>query len=248
MRAPEELGEAEVRQFLLYLREERRLSVGRYLQYLASLRFLFTVTLRRPEVMATIPWPKDRRKRPEVLTRHEVSRLLASAPSPYWCAFLTTAYGSGLRMMEVARLRAQDIDGTSGLIRVVCGKGAKSREVMLDPNLHQQLRAHWRAHELPGPWLFPARAPRGGWVDRPVNRRKPSMAFREAAVRAGITRYVTLRSLRTAFATHLLEDGVDVFTLQQVLGHADLDTTRRYAVVRTDRIRATPSPLSKLPK
>lgn len=247
MRAPDKMGENEVREFLLGLRE-RDLSVGRYLQYLGALKFLYGTTLRRPEVTAGIPWPKMRRRRPNVMTRDEVARVLAGARTAYWRAFLTTAYGAGLRRMEVAALRAEDIDSKGGLVRVVSGKGDRPREVMLDPELLAVLREHWKVHHLAGPWLFPEREG-GGWADRPVALDKASAAFRDAAAAAKLTRRgVSLRSLRTAFATHLLEDGVDVFTLQQLLGHERLETTGRYARVRTDRIRATPSPLSKLPK
>lgn len=245
MRPPEAMGEAEVRSFLLHLAVERKVAVGTYLPYLGALKFLYGVTLGRPEVVEGIPWPKMRRRRPDVLTRPEVAAVLDAAPTPYWRAFFTTAYGAGLRRMEVAALRAQDLDARSGLIRVACGKGGKAREVMLDPDLLATLRQHWREHRLPGPWLFPARGP-SGWADHPVHLGQASAAFRQALLAAGIGRRVTLHGLRHAFATHLLEDGVDLYTLQQLLGHDRLETTTRYTQVRTDRIRATPSPLSKL--
>lgn len=151
----------------------------------------------------------------------------------------------GLRRMEVAALRAADIDSASGLIRVAHGKGDKARAVMLDPELLATLRQHWREHRLPGPWLFPARSGRS-WADHPVNLSQASRTFQDIVREVGIGRRVTLHSLRHAFATHLLEDGVGLYTLQQLLGHDSLETTRRYTQVRTDRIRATPSPLSKL--
>lgn len=245
-RPPEQLGQAEVWEFLLHQREVRNVSVGRYLVFLGALRYLFTVTLQRPDVMAGIPWPKMHRRRPEVMTRGEVARVLDAARTPFWRTYLTTAYAAGLRRMEVARLRTGDIDRHAGLIRVVAGKGDKARDVMLDPALLERLREHWRREGLTGTLLFPARNRYGGWADHPVDLRLASAAFREAADQAALTRHMTLRSLRTAFATHLLEDGVDVFTLQRLLGHEHLETTARYAVVRTDRIRATPSPLSKL--
>ena len=189
------------------------------------------------------------RKRPDILTREEVTRVLDAASSPFWRMYLTTAYAAGLRRMEVAALRAEHIDGAAGLLRVAHGKGDKKREVMLDPELYRQLREHWRTHALPGPWLFPARSRSGGWADHPVDLGQASASFRAAADAAGIRRCrVTLHSLRSAFATHLFEDDVDIFTIQQLLGHERLETTGRYAVVRTDRIRETPSPLSKLPK
>lgn len=244
MRPPEQLGEREVRKFLLDL-TRRNISVGRYLQYLGALKFLYGVTLRRPEVVAGIPWPRAKHRRLDVLTRDEVSRLVDAAPSPYWRAFFTTAYATGLRRMEVAALRAPDIDARSGLIRVQHGKGDKPREVMLDPTLLTTLRAHWRSQRLTGPWLFPARS-RSGWTDHPVDLGQASAAFKAALATARIGRPVTLHGLRHAFATHLLEDGVDLYTLQRLLGHDRIETTTRYTQVRTDRIRATPSPLAKL--
>jgi site-specific recombinase XerD len=152
-----------------------------------------------------------------------------------------------MRREELARLRAGDIDSRAGLIRVQRGKGGKSRAVMLDPGLLTTLRAHWRLHRLPGPWLFPAQA-HGAWRDHPVDLAVASAAFRQAADAAGIQQRVTLHGLRHAFATHLLEDGVDLLTIQRLLGHADLKTTAIYAQVRTDRIRATKSPLANLPQ
>ena len=246
MRSPEQLGENEVRHFLLHLRQ-RNLSVGYYLQFLGALQFLFAVTLQRPDVTHNIPWPKMRAPRRDVMTTDEVARLLHAARTPFWRVFLTTAYAAGLRRMEVAAIRAPDIDRAAGLLRVPHGKGDKARDVMLDPELYLQLREHWRTQQLPGPWLFPARAG-NRWADHPVGLGLASAAFRDAADTAKLTRHMTLRSLRAAFATHLLEDGIDVFTLQQLLGHERLETTSQYARVRTDRIRATPSPLSKLPK
>ena len=249
MRPPEELGEEDVRAFLLYLIEVRKVSVGRYLQFLGALKFMFTVTLGRPEVTARIPWPRRARSRPNALTLDEVARVLAAARTPFWRVFLMTAYATGLRRMEVAALRAQDIDSRSGLLRVAHGKGSKAREVMLDPELLIALREHWRIHALPGPWLFPAQTRFGGWADRPVALHRASAAMRDARIRAKIARPATLHWLRHSFATHLLEDGTtNIIVLQRLLGHDRIESTQGYTHVRTDQIRATPSPLSKLPR
>lgn len=239
------VGEEDVRAFLLWLVRERKLSVGAYLPHLGALRFLFTVTLKRPQVVAGIPWPKMRRQRPDALTRDEVRRVIEAAP-PFWRAFFATAYAAGLRRMEVANLRAEHIDAKTGLLRVVAGKGGKNREVMLDPTLLAALRRHWRVCALPGPWLFPARGQRGGWQDHPVNLGQASKAFMQAREAATIARKVTLHGLRHAFATHLLEDGVDLVTLQVLLGHDRIETTSRYTQIRTDRIVNTRSPLRRL--
>jgi|APSaa5957512622_1039677.scaffolds.fasta_scaffold81564_1 integrase/recombinase XerD len=241
MRSPTELGEEEVRQFMLYIVDEKKLSVGRQLQYVGALKFLYGVTLRRPEVTAGLPWPKRTWREPNAPTREEVARILDAVKDPFWRVFCTTAYASGLRRMEVAHLRAEHIDSCSGLICVVNGKGNKRRKVRLEPQMLTMLRDHWRYQRLPGPWLFPS--PFG---QRPISLSAASRAFRRAAIRAGLGSY-KLHNLRHAFATHLLEEGVDLVTLQVLLGHSRIKTTARYTKIRTDRIRATPALLSKLP-
>lgn len=246
MVAPDLMGEEHVRSFLLFLVETRRVAVGTRLVYLGALKFLFGVTLGRPEVVASIPWPRRKRAAPVTLTRPEVVRVLDAARSPFWKAFLTTAYATGLRRFELLALRASDIDAAAGLVRVAAGKGGKARVVMLDPELLLTLRRHWADHRIPGPWLFPAPVRGGGWASHSADVRTASAAFTEARVAANISRHVTLHGLRHSFATHLLEDGVDLRTIQCLLGHEDIETTTVYTEVRTDRIRATPSPLAKL--
>jgi integrase len=245
MRPPQEMGEKEVREFVLYLTEERRLSVGTRLAYLGAVKFLYGVTLGRPEVTAGIPWPKARRRNPVVPTRDEISRLLRATRDRYWWTFFLTAYGAGLRRMEIAALRAENIDSRSGLIHVETAKGDKPRSVMLDPLLLAVFREHWREHRLPGPFLFPARRAHG-WHDHPITQGTASRAFRRAADRARLERHLTLHGLRHAFATHLLEEGVGLTTLRVLLGHSEIETTSQYTEVRTDHIRATPSLLCKL--
>jgi len=169
MRSPEDMGEAEVRQFMLHITEERRLAVGSRLQYLGAIKFLYGVTLGRPEVVESIPWPRRKRRDPVVPTRQEVERLLDATTSLYWRAFFLTAYAAGLRRMEVVALRAQDIDSHTGLIRVEHGKGDEARQVRLDPSLLDVLRTHWKHHGLARPWLFPAPT-RTGWRNRPISR------------------------------------------------------------------------------
>ena len=247
MRSPEELGEAEVRQHLLHLATERKLAVGTRLVYHGAIKFLFAVTLTRPEVVANVPWPRRKRRPPVVPTRDEVRQLLATAKaaSPYWHAFLLTAYAAGLRRMEVVALRAEDIDSRAGLLRVRCGKGDKPRQVMLDPELLTALRAHYKQQGLPGPWLFPAPGS-GGWSDRPISRSAATAAFRRLARQAGLREGLTLHKLRHAFATHLLDERLDLVTLQHLLGHCRIETTAQYCEVSTRRLQAVPSLLEKL--
>ena len=178
MRPPAEMGEAEVRKFMLHLTQDRRLAVGTRLQYLGAIKFLYRVTLERPEEVGAIPWPRRKRRDPIVPTREEVERLLdATTSNPYWRAFFLTAYASGLRRMEVVALRAEHIDSRSGLIRVEHGKGDKARQVRLDPHLLGALRDHWRQRRLPGPWLIDG-AHGGGQDDQRAqyfqNHQRPS--------------------------------------------------------------------------
>jgi len=169
----------------------------------------------------------------------------AKAMAPYWYAFFLTAYAAGLRRMEVIALRAEHIDSGVGLIRVEHGKGDQSRQVMLDPELLIALREHWRTRHLPGPWLFPS-PQRDGWADRPITPGAATAAFDRVAKKAGVRPALSLHKLRHAFATHLLEEQLDLVTLQQLLGHRRIETTAQYCEVTTDRIRSVPSLLKKL--
>ncbi len=246
MRPPQHMGENEIRQYMLHLTDERKLSVGCRLQYLGAIKFLYKVTLKRPEEVEAIPWPRRKRRDPIVPTRGEVQKLLDITTDLFWRSFFLTAYAAGLRRMEVVALRAEHIDSQAGLIRVEHGKGDKARQVRLDPQLLTALRGHWRHHHLPGPWLFPAPDRRAGWRDQPITRSAASAAFRRYADAAGLRKTLHLHSLRHAYATHLLEDGVDLRKLQVLLGHRRIETTAQYTRVRTDSIRATPTLLGKL--
>jgi site-specific recombinase XerD len=246
-RPPGRMGEEEVRRYVLHLVEERKLAPSTVLVYVAALKFLYGVTLRRPEAAAWVPYPKQRRPRPEVPTAQEVVRILEATESLRFRTLFQAAYGAGLRGMEACSIRFEDIDGAGGLLHVPDGKGGRRRVTVLGPGLLRAMRAYWRAQRPPGPWLFPVRGPGGvGWGDRPVSRGRATEVFTEAVQRAGIGRHVTLHGLRHGFATHLLEAGVDVRTIQVMLGHLRLETTARYAHVATGLIRRAPSPLDLL--
>lgn len=244
-RSPHDLGSVEVREYLRFLLEERKLSSGRYRQHLAALRFLFGVTLGRPQVTDGIPWPRGCPRKTLVLSRQAVARVIDAAPSPFWRVFFTTAYATGLRRMEVAALAVGDIEADAGLVHVRNGKGGKPRSVMLDPGLLQILRQHWRTHRSPH-WLFPGPMHGDRWSTEPVKATSASRAFAQAAQAAKLPTRATLHDLRHAFATHLLERGADLATIQQLLGHSCIQSTSFYLHIRTDRIRATPSPFAKL--
>lgn len=244
---PARLGRAEVRSFLLHKKRAEGIADSTYVVYLAALKFLYGVTLRRPEVCDGIPYPRTKRKTPEVPTQEEVARILDATTSLYYRTLFTTAYAAGLRGGEVCHLRVEDIDSAAGVLHVRHTKGGRPRRVMLGDRLLTALRSYWKGVRPPGPWIFPSRVGRREeWPDRPVTRHQASALFRKARRAAGIARPVTLHGLRHAFATHLLEAGVDLHTIRVLLGHRHVETTTRYMEVRTDLIRRTPSPLDLL--
>ena len=212
----------------------------------SALRFLFTVTLDRPDLSRRFVLMRHPRKLPDVLSVEEVGRLLEAAPGPKHKAALGAAYGAGLRVSEVAALKVDDIDSTRMLIRVEQGKGRRDRNAMLSPQLLELLRLWWREGKrrgvmLPHGWLFPGRN-----ALEPISTRQLNRAGHEAAETAGIRKRVSPHTLRHSFATHLLEQDVDIRVIQVLLGHAKLDTTALYARVATKTIRAVTSPIEAL--
>jgi len=245
-RPPGRMGREEVRSFLLHLMRVKQFAISTVIVYAAAIRFLYTVTLGRPEVMAGIRVPRRKRKPPLVPSRDEVRRILDAAHSEFHRTMLMTSYAAGLRRMEVTALRVEDIDSASNLLHVRKGKGDKRRMTLLGPELLDELRAHWRRYRPSHGWLFPARSPSRRWEDRPMPRNSASGAFSKAAKHAGVRQGLTHHGLRHGFATHLLEDGVDIRTIQVLLGHVRLETTAEYAHVATRLIQQTPSPLEVL--
>ncbi len=212
----------------------------------SALRFFFTVTLDRPDLARRLTVVRQPRKLPLVLSAEEVARLLDAAPGPKYKAALGTAYGAGLRVSEVVALKVSDIDSTRMLIRVEQGKGRKDRHAMLSPQLLELLRAWWREGRrrgvmLPQGWLFPGRNP-----VMPLSTRQLNRAVHAAAEAAEIRKRVTPHTLRHSFATHLLEQDIDIRVIQVLLGHAKLETTALYARVATNTIRAVMSPLDRI--
>lgn len=242
-----DLGEREVRDYFLHLREVRKLAPRTYIVYHAALCFLFRRTLGRPDVVAGLVTPKVPKVQIVVPTVSEVRALIACAPTPFVRTMLEAAYGCGLRASEVCALQVHDIDSTHRLVHVRHGKGDKQRVVMLGDRLLRTLRDHWRHYRLQGPWLFPQYIRRtGSWADAPVDAKWISHQFRTACARAFIKRKITLHGLRHGFATHLLEAGTDTAVLRVLMGHEKIETTAHYARVPTDVLRRTPSPLDLL--
>ena len=206
----------------------------------SALRFFFSVTLDRPDVTKPLTFVAEPRKIPVVLSPEEVARFLEAAPGPKYKAALSAAYGAGLRVSEVVALKICDIDSKRMLLKIEQGKGRKDRLAMLSPQLLELLRDWWRIAR-PRVWLFPGQNPVNHLTTRQLNR-----AVHAAAHMAEITKRVTPHTLRHSFATHLLEQNIDIRVIQVLLGHAKLDTTALYTRVATNTIRAVMSPLDRL--
>ena len=212
----------------------------------SALRFLFDVTLERPDLSRRLVLAHRPRKLPDGLSVEEVGRLLEAAPGIKYRAALGVAYGAGLRVSEVAHLKADDIDSKRMLIRIEEGKGRKDRNAMLSPQLLELLRLWWREGKrrsvlLPHGWLFPGRS----YTD-PISTRQLHRAVCEAAEAAGIRKRVSPHTLRHSFATHLLEQDVDIRVIQVLLGHTNIDTPAIYAKVSTRTMQAVASPLDRI--
>jgi integrase/recombinase XerD len=206
----------------------------------AALRFFFTVTCDRPEMARHLTLVRQPRKLPTVLSQEEVVRLLEAAPGVKYKAALGVAYGAGLRVSEVANLKVSDIDSKRMLIRVEQGKGQKDRHGMLSPRLLELLRDWW-CLARPTTWLFPGRDPL-----LPITTRQLYRVVRDAVDAAEIKKRVSPHTLRHSFATHLLEQGIDIRVIQVLMGHAKIDSTARYAQVATKVLRDVTSPLDLL--
>ena len=201
---------------------------------------LFTVTLERPDLVRHLMTVHKPRKAPVVLSQEEVARLLEAAPGPKYQAALSVAYGAGLRVSEVVALKVSDLDSQRMTLRVEQGKGRRDRYVMLSPQLLELLREWWRAAR-PQAWLFPGQNP-----VNPMSARQLVRAVHAAAQAAGIAKRVSPHTLRHSFATHLLEQNVDIRVIQVLLGHAKLETTALYTRVAVNTIRDVKSPLERL--
>lgn len=246
-RSPDTASVEELRQFQLHM-VDHGVSPITLNATLTGLKFFFDVTLSRPELMAKMHPVHVPRTLPVVLSRPEAARLIAAAPGPKYQAALSLAYGTGLRAGEVVALKVSDIDSERMTLRVEQGKGGKDRYAMLSTVLLERLRSWWRiAHAqgkmLPGGWLFPGLNPTDPMSTRQLNR-----AVHTAADEAKLDKRVSMHTLRHSFATHLLEQKVDIRVIQVLLGHKKLETTSMYVQVATEILREVVSPLDSLPK
>jgi len=238
-RSPDTATSEDLRRYQLHMAQQP-ISAGSINAAIAALRFFFTVTLERPDLVRPLRVVNEPRKAPVVLSREEVARLLEAAPGLKYRAALSVAYGAGLRVSEVANLKVSDIDSQRMTLRVEQGKGQRDRDVMLSPQLLHLLREWWKAAR-PQVWLFPGQNP-----INPVTARQINRAVTAAKTLAGISKRVSPHTLRHSFATHLLEQGADIRVIQVLLGHAKLETTALYTRVAVSTIRDVESPLERL--
>jgi integrase/recombinase XerD len=241
-RSPDQIADAEVQAYLVHLLRDRQLSWSTCNIAVNGFRFFYHTTLKRDRTTFTIPSPRRSGKLPLVLSRDEVQRLIDSAANLRHRTMLLTTYAAGLRLTEVLHLQVHDIDSARMTIRVVQGKGGKDRYTVLSPRLLEALRAYWRV-EHPRRWLFPSR---GAGLPRPMDPSSLQKAYQRAKQRAGITKPGGIHTLRHCFATHLLESGVDLHTIQRLLGHGHLSTTTRYFQLTRHTQTGPGSPLDLL--
>src|SRR5271167_3611985 len=245
-RPPDRLGPRHIREYQAELFQKRKLSPNSVIRHLAALRFFFVKTLKRSWSIAETPYPKWVFHLPTILSQEEVAQLIDAARTPYHRTLLMTLYATGIRRAELTHLKASDIDSQRMVIHIQGGKGRKDRDVMLSPKLLEELRSHWRGlQRKPSAWLFPGNRWHRG--DQPIDTKTVWYACKQAAERAGIKKHVHPHTLRHSFATHLLEAGADLRTIQILLGHRDLEETTIYLHLSQQHLNATPSPLDSLP-
>ena len=244
-RSPDQLGPEQLREYTAHLFRDRKLSDNSVNQIVGALRFFFRKVLKCPWASDEIPYPKKKIHLPVIWSPEEVTSLIDAAPIPFYRTILMTLYGTGVRRAECAALKLTDIDSARMVVHVQEGKGGKDRDIVLSPNLYQELRARYRRlTRKPAVWLFPG----GRWhtADYPISDKVVWHACRESSKRAGVNKPLHPHTLRHCFATHLLEAGADLRTIQLLLGHSDLRETMIYIHLSKRHMGATASPLDAL--
>ena len=241
MRSPQEMGEQEVRDFLLHLVRDRNASPATQDMYVNALKFLYAVTLKRPEVVKDLSHPKRPKTLPDILSPAEVLRVFAAIRSVKYKAIIAAAYAAGLRISEVCSLSVADIDSQRMRIHVRLGKGRKDRYVMLGESLLALLRQYYQAVRPQGKYLFPGQKPLSH-----ISTTSVSLVLRKVIRETGLLKKVTMHTLRHCFATHLMEGGTDIRILQVLLGHSSILTTMRYTHITDRLVQKLVSPLDIL--
>ena len=244
-KSPDKLDQEHLRQYQLHLLHDRKFTVGTIVSTIAALRFFFVRVLRRPYREIDLVYPKRPERLPTVLSQEEVAQLIASASNLLDYAMLTTLYATGVRRTELIRLKTEDIDSQRMIVHIRQGKGNRDRDVPLTPKLLETLREYWRWMK-PKTYLFPGMV--DNWrADKPLTPKCVWTAVRDAAKRAGIKKRVSPHTLRHSWATHLLENGTDIRTIQLLLGHAELEATTVYLHLSRRHLQAVVNPLETLP-
>ncbi|MGH8732165.1 MAG: tyrosine-type recombinase/integrase, partial [Burkholderiales bacterium] len=239
-RSPDRISQEEIQRYLLHLLTERKLAPSSCNVAASAFQFFYRVTLKRTAAEFALPRPKQPQKLPQILAREEVARLIERTTHPRHRAILMTTYGAGLRLNEVCHLKLTDIDSARMTIRVEQGKGAKDRYTLLSPRLLAELRRYW-AWYRPKIWLFTSKD-----GAHPISDATVQKIFYAAKKRAAIVKECGIHGLRHAFATHLLEAGVDVHTIQRLMGHGHISSTLRYFHLARKHLAGTTSPLELL--
>jgi site-specific recombinase XerD len=241
---PDKLGPDQIRQYQAHLFQAKKLAPATVSQYVSALRFLFVKTLRRHFLAEHIPFPKSRKRLPTVLSPEEVARLIDSARNLYHRTLLMTLYSTAMRRAELCHLKVSDIDSQRMMIRIDQGKGGRDRDVPLSPKLLETLRVYWRWMQ-PQTFLFPGTV-KGSRADVPISVNTVWLACRQAAQAAGIAKRISPHSLRHSCASHLLEAGADLRTIQVLLGHSRLEHTLVYLHLSHKHLQAVTNPLDTL--
>jgi integrase/recombinase XerD len=244
-KSPDQLGAEEIRQHQLHLSRDKKMQANSIGGSTAALRFFFLKTLGREHMAKDLPLPRRNSRLPEVLSREEVAELIGSACTLHGRALLMTLYSTGIRCAELQNLKVEDIDSQRMVIHIRQGKGRKDRDVLLSPVLLATLRQYWREAK-PSAWLFPGMVRHQRDNNKRCSRKAIFHTCRTLGVRAGLKRSVCPHLIRHCFATHMLEAGVDLRTIQLLLGHTSLRSTSRYLHLSRQHMQSVVSPLDTL--
>jgi len=236
----DKLGEEEIRKYLYHIKTVRHYSSSNLSQAFSAIKFLYRETLKMPLELKTLKGPRHAHKLPVVLSGKEIKQIFAAVENTKHRLVLMTAYSAGLRLSEVTHLKVSDIDSSRMLIRVEQGKGKKDRYTLLSKLLLDRLRDYWRLYRPPL-WLFPGSAP-----DKPIADTSIQKVFQRARHKAGIRKPASVHTLRHSFATHLLEQGVDIFTIKELLGHSTIMTTLQYLHLQQNKRSTIVNPIDRL--
>ena len=240
---PDRLGPDQIRQYQLHLMKEKKLAVKSVIQKMAAIKFFYVHVIRRPFRWQEMPFPKSKDKLPVILSQEEAGKIIDAALDLYHRAMLMTLYSTGMRVSELVNLKIPDIDSKRMMIRIQCGKGGKDRDVPLSPKLLETLREYWWWMK-PQTFLFPSRFKAGN--ESPITTKGVFDICQTTAKKAGIPKMVGCHTFRHAFATHLLEAGADLRTIQLLLGHASMSSTTIYLHLSQRHLHACPNPLDAL--